>query len=938
MRERHHALADRSAHATKPGPTAVPPCNVSLVARKEGSAPCVGGQSFGCDSANHIWVDKGCRADLRCGDGTVVQCALPSPTSRHAKLWLEFNYILTQPPIGDQGWTRQRLRCSCAADAVVREKQKVRLVCEAVGGRPMHQAGVVVRARAELGRYNSLLAEAVHEDGSLVDALVDQHDGFDALYDTRGDSVHPNDIGSDKIARVWHKALARVLLGSPAPPRPHTNWTVMPLGDSITRNYYRARLWKLLSEDERFAGRVEFVGRSRFTTMEAEHVRAAASSSGFSEAHEGLTRINTSELSQQLRAIFNHRCPTAVMLHVGTNDFVLSPETCNATTSALNTLHMVRWIRGTCPKSRLLLAKIIPFHAADKLGWYEGCVGGFGEGGDGGREGGRTDASTNRRVVAAGDPVEDDEDGGSVTWVPLSQATDTEETPPPLRKAPRIAQNAWRGATCKASEYARCAPASGRRPDPSSPTPSKGRGETRDDAPTKGGVGGGHEAAHHEVALRAPMRRAETRSGANQSGAAALTRTQQQRHHHYHQCKPGRSAETVERALRAAALSRQAATSTVRVAQCVVGLWESGKVNEADTKRGVSILDPRGHNAWREWASTLRLSHNISTDWYLRVDMRRGAIRPRRSGGKEAAMHFADPSLVDPLSYPSCNDSSVMGSLPRSKLEPMVAALRPVSLRTEPLDCYCRAHDCTCDALRSPNSLGTEAAGIPAWWEQMLKVRACFSDVAAYERAGGFRYDYVGKLRTDYEPMRNGLSPLAFAAAVRMQQAQEEAQHIVAANWGAYYVNIDWMWLAPRPLARAAFSIANASCEWLRCVQSKVPPRALSPRGGGSPSQNGRGDGEWDQFRWRGSLPWHHALTDGLLTEWWLTHGAPFAALITDPTSHLQSGGTTHNDVCVYASENQGVVGLGHRGHAPLCPPSGTGSFGGPRASPALHA
>jgi hypothetical protein len=85
-----------------------------------------------------------------------------------------------------------------------------------------------------------------------------------------------------------------------------------------------------------------------------------------------------------------------------------------------------------------------------------------------------------------------------------------------------------------------------------------------------------------------------------------------------------------------------------------------------------------------------------------------------------------------------------------------------------------------------------------------------------------------------------------------------------------WFGNIDWLWMAPRALARAAFSIERASCDWLRCVQGKV----VSP-----------------------------AAREGLLSEWWLSHGASFEALLTEPEQNR-----SHNNVCVFGAQNRGLV------------------------------
>jgi hypothetical protein len=56
-----------------------------------------------------------------------------------------------------------------------------------------------------------------------------------------------------------------------------------------------------------------------------------------------------------------------------------------------------------------------------------------------------------------------------------------------------------------------------------------------------------------------------------------------------------------------------------------------------------------------------------------------------------------------------------------------------------------------------------------------------------------------------------------------------------------------------------------------------------------------------------------HLQTDGILSEWWLSHGAPFEAL-------MHTRGSTNNGVCVSYSQEDGVIFPSHPRHAPHCP------------------
>lgn len=213
-------------------------------------------------------------------------------------------------------------------------------------------------------------------------------------------------------------------------------------------------------------------------------------------------------------------------------------------------------------------------------------------------------------------------------------------------------------------------------------------------------------------------------------------------------CRP--SPDVARYATAAFAAQNSQSQMPLRVAQCLVGLADPGLAYERDARRGFKILDARQHDAIREWSDTLSSAHGIKSSWFLRLDLRR-TIRSRRAGGSETNTRMSDEKF-SPLDQPSCNASAA--SHPEAILTPVIAALRPVSVQTRPLPCFCaaRASTCACGHLRKPASLGSRsAAGLVGWWEQMAKVRACFDDVVRYEVASGLRFDFVTKIRSDYD-------------------------------------------------------------------------------------------------------------------------------------------------------------------------------------------
>jgi len=216
-------------------------------------------------------------------------------------------------------------------------------------------------------------------------------------------------------------------------------------------------------------------------------------------------------------------------------------------------------------------------------------------------------------------------------------------------------------------------------------------------------------------------------------------------------------------------------------------------------------------------------------------------------------------------------------------LQPAIDVLQPVSVQIKPLPCFCGRPDraCACD---------TQVKGVqPCWWEQMIKVHACFKDVVRRERQqlGKERYDFVLRLRSDFDVVKNGLT--AAVVANTMHNSVFGRPRISAFPWGfalpkafsthgksrdaearySCYNNIDWGWMAPRSLATTAFSATEADCDWLRCINS----------------------GERPLVSWCGS--------EGVMVEWWLANGVPFDAWVAKPP--WGAHGMMNNLGCAYS-------------------------------------
>ena len=174
----------------------------------------------------------------------------------------------------------------------------------------------------------------------------------------------------------------------------------------------------------------------------------------------------------------------------------------------------------------------------------------------------------------------------------------------------------------------------------------------------------------------------------------------------------------------------------------------------------------------------------------------------------------------------------------------------------------------------------------------MAKVRACYEDVEAHERAVrlGRRYDFVLKLRADYSLERDGLGAAAFAAT--LHRSVFGMPRVSTHPFGVCFTNMDWGFVAPRALAETAFSIEQASCSWFQCIRNadriSWPP-----------------DINWYHLR-RGSLSCSAAASDGILAHWFLAHGAPLEVWTLEPNASYHGIGL--NRGCSFDSQSMGLI------------------------------
>ena len=109
------------------------------------------------------------------------------------------------------------------------------------------------------------------------------------------------------------------------------------------------------------------------------------------------------------------------------------------------------------------------------------------------------------------------------------------------------------------------------------------------------------------------------------------------------------------------------------------------------------------------------------------------------------------------------------GETPYAALNGTIAALRPVSVTTHDRAPYCASRNCSCSQT------------FPRWWEQVFKNALCFDAVARHEARSGFRYDFVTKIRSDYNFDVDGASAAVVASAIHAARQPTALQASVLA-------------------------------------------------------------------------------------------------------------------------------------------------------------
>ena len=353
-----------------------------------------------------------------------------------------------------------------------------------------------------------------------------------------------------------------------------------------------------------------------------------------------------------------------------------------------------------------------------------------------------------------------------------------------------------------------------------------------------------------------------------------------------------------------------------RVAHCLVGVaWHQyGGHN-------YPLTDVRMYGAMRRWLDGLA-DLNVRSDVFMHIDVTNWPM---------SYPYYRKKKWIKVAVLGGAAWRETTASTPLSALNGTIAALRPVSMKIHSEEPYCARRNCSC----SPS--------FPRWWEQVAKNNACFDSVQRYEAEHGFRYDFVTKIRTDYNFDLDGATPEVVASAMQAEtirqrhgrfprraggkwfgldmdgtgrlpqmrsqpppaarpsaDASVHAPVIQLSPWGngLCYAASDWFVLAPRRAAAVYFNFSSdVSCAWQRCLARRyaVP---------------GFGAALGCMFNERE------------LIEWILWRGVRVAALPDQRVSRV--------DVC--KTQAQGHIGLEHPWHVDR--PRANGSAPPPSFSP----
>jgi len=213
----------------------------------------------------------------------------------------------------------------------------------------------------EITEFNDLVLES-NELRTTINSpvyTVDHFSNFDAIKDN-ADGVHPNRDGDVKMAAAWTNSLLSINLNL------SKNYSIMPLGDSITHLNYRYDLWLNLKEANII---FDFVGNENHLPWGAEE-----SNIEFDSDHEGHGGWRSDQISYNVESWVKLNTPDIVLFHIGTNDLAQGYSPSHVVEHIGKTIEILRLYN---PDVIIFIAQIIPYDLGANLNQSDLIFGGL---------------------------------------------------------------------------------------------------------------------------------------------------------------------------------------------------------------------------------------------------------------------------------------------------------------------------------------------------------------------------------------------------------------------------------------------------------------------------------------------------------------------------------------------------------------------------------
>jgi hypothetical protein len=244
---------------------------------------------------------------------------------------------------------------------------------------------------------------------------------------------------------------------------------------------------------------------------------------------------------------------------------------------------------------------------------------------------------------------------------------------------------------------------------------------------------------------------------------------------------------------------------TTRLALCVTGFADKGPPESRITHSQV-------YNGLARTNDELRRLGAARVDVFFNIDLN---IYPqfRLSGaetqGKGGAFIRCPPGKChEDVGYHPPN-LEILGRMREEELTPAIAAVQPASVE------YSNSTFCEKHHLCNSSCSGISARMPHRMWEQYARNARAYHQVLRYEREHGFRYTWVGRVRSDFVH-------IYWSSGIVSRAVTRSANAVLATNTAGPpgYGQIDLAALVPRAHADAYFLLPHTTCRWLSCVNS----------------------------------------------------------------------------------------------------------------------